>query len=147
MGKSAFLPAFFQRVCYCSVCALQDLSNFFFFHSFCPVDRQYQLQHLSSLHSDSSLGGQGYVCHSFPCGGCLPSTAMELAVGCEVRKRLHGLGIFLPISHSLGQIIFALSMGTWSGMDAAGSRSATAAAPGFQLIGLRSPEAMLKCNL
>lgn len=55
-------------------------------------------------------------------------------MGCEVRKRLHGLGIFLPIFHSLGQIIFALSLGTQSGMDTAGSRSpAAAAAPGFQL--------------
>uniref|UniRef100_A0A8D1EK14 Suppression of tumorigenicity 7 n=2 Tax=Sus scrofa TaxID=9823 RepID=A0A8D1EK14_PIG len=34
-----------------------------------------------SLHSDSSLGGQGQGCHSFPCGVCLPSTALELALG------------------------------------------------------------------
>uniref|UniRef100_A0A8C0Z3E4 Suppression of tumorigenicity 7 n=2 Tax=Canis lupus familiaris TaxID=9615 RepID=A0A8C0Z3E4_CANLF len=44
-------------------------------------DRQYLLQHLFSLHSDSSLGGQGQGCHSFPCGVCLPSTALELALG------------------------------------------------------------------
>ncbi|GAB1290577.1 Suppressor of tumorigenicity 7 protein [Apodemus speciosus] len=44
-------------------------------------NRQYLLQHLFSLHSDSSLGGQGQGCHSFPCGVCLPSTALELALG------------------------------------------------------------------
>lgn len=64
-----------------SVCALQDRSNFLSFFFFYPVDRQYLLQHLFSLHSDSSLGGQGQGCHSFPCGVCLPSTALELVLG------------------------------------------------------------------
>ncbi|XP_075414708.1 suppressor of tumorigenicity 7 protein isoform X2 [Tenrec ecaudatus] len=50
-------------------------------HELSLTNRQYLLQHLFSLHSDSSLGGQGQGCHSFPCGVCLPSTALELALG------------------------------------------------------------------